>query len=231
MLMRLGVRAIKIASSDITNVPLVSAAAAGGTPLLLSTGAAEIEEIDAAVELLEKAGARDRLVLLHCVSSYPTRESDANLRRIAAMAARYRRPVGFSDHTTSIEIGGIAAAAGAVLLEKHITLDRRQAGPDHSFSLEPEQFAEYVAGVRKVEAMLGHGRFGCLDVERDVRRLARPSVVAAEPIAAGQRIRRHVLAIKRPGTGIAPADLERVVDRIAAVDIAADTPIGWEMLR
>jgi len=231
MLTRLGVRAIKIASSDITNAPLLSAAEASGTALVVSTGAAEIEEVDAAVALLDKMGARDRLVLLHCVSSYPTRESDANLRRIRAMAARYRRPVGFSDHTTSIEIGGIAAAAGAVLLEKHITLDRRQAGPDHPFSLEPEQFAEYVAGVREAEAILGHGRFGCLDAEREVRRLARSSVVTSEPIAAGQRIRREMLTIKRPGTGIAPADLERVVNRVAVVDIAADTLLGWEMIR
>jgi sialic acid synthase SpsE len=212
-------------------VPLLAAAAATGLPLLISTGAAEIAEVDAAVELLEQHAARDRVVLLHCVSSYPTRESDVNLRRVAAMAARFRRPAGFSDHTTSTEIGGLAAAAGAVLLEKHITLDRRRAGPDHSFSLEPEPFARYVAGVRNAECMLGRGQFGVLDVEQEVRRLARSSVVAAAAIAAGQRVRRDMLTIKRPGSGIAPAELEHVVDRIAAVDIPADTPVCWEMLR
>jgi len=231
MLVDLGVRAIKIASPDLVNVPLLLAAADTNLPILASTGAADAAEIDAAVALLEERGARDRLVLLHCVSSYPTREKDVNLRRIRALAARYHRPVGFSDHTTSVQIGAVAVAGGAVVLEKHFTLDRRQTGPDHGFSLEPPDLARYIAAVRRAEVALGDPDLRVLDVEREVRRVARSSVVAAAPIACGERIAREHLTIKRPGTGIAPAALEAVVGRVAAVDIPADSVIQWEMLR
>lgn len=231
MLVDLGVRAVKIASPDLANEPLLGAAAATGLPLLLSTGAAEPDEIGRAIDVLASRGARERLILLHCVSSYPTREADAHLRRIRTLAACFGRPTGFSDHTTSVEIGALAVAAGAAVLEKHLTLDRRLPGPDQAFSLEPASFAEYVAGVRRAETALGSGVLGVLDAEREVRRLSRRSVVAAVPIACGERIGAAQLAIKRPGTGIAPADLERVAGRVAAVDIPPDTLIQWEMLR
>jgi N,N'-diacetyllegionaminate synthase len=231
MLVDLGARAIKIASPDITNVPLLVAAAETGLPLIVSTGAAQPVEIDRAVALLDRHGARGRLVLLHCVSSYPTREADANLRRVCTLAGRYGRPAGFSDHTASIGIGALATAAGAAVLEKHFTLDRTLPGPDQSFSLEPAQLAEYIAGVRRAEAALGCGNLGLLDTEWEVRRLSRCSVVAAGFIAKGQRIDPDTLTVKRPGTGIPPADLDRVAGRIADVDIPADTLIQWEMLR
>lgn len=231
MLVDLGVRAIKIASPDITNNPLLIASAASGLPMIVSTGAAEPEEIDAAVGLIDRHGAGGRLVLLHCVSSYPTREADANLLRVRTLVARYRRPAGFSDHTTSIEIGAIAAAAGASVLEKHFTLDRTLQGPDQAFSLEPAQLAAYVAGVRRAEAALGRGKLRLLDAEREVRQLSRCSVVATWPITKGERIKRDMLTVKRPGTGIPPSELDRVAGRVANIDIPADTLIAWEMLR
>ncbi len=231
MLTDLGMRAVKIASTDITNVPLLTAAAKTGLPLLLSTGAAEPAEIGAAVHLLAELDARQRLVLLHCVSSYPACEADANLRRIRTLARQYRRPVGFSDHTTSVEMGALAVAAGAVVIEKHMTLDRRLAGPDQAFSLEPPAMAAYVAGVRRAEAALGSDTLGVLDAEREVRSIARRSIVAGAFIARGERIDRALLAFKRPGTGIPPTEIDDVIGRVAACDIPADTLIRWEMLR
>jgi sialic acid synthase SpsE len=147
------------------------------------------------------------------------------------LAKRTDRPVGFSDHTTSVETGRIAAAAGAVILEKHFTLDRTQAGPDHSFSLEPAQLAEYIAHVRATEEVLGRGELHLHASEQEVRTLARSSVVAAVMIPRGTRITAGMLTVKRPGTGIAPANLINVSGRIALGDIPADTPMTWEMVQ
>jgi len=231
MLVDLGVRAVKIASPDITNVPLLTAAAETGLPMIVSTGAAEPHEIDAMADLLDRHGARKRLVLLHCVSSYPARETDANLLRIRTLADRYGCPAGFSDHTTSVEIGAIAAAAGAAVIEKHFTLDPAQPGPDQFFSLDPAALTAYVSGIRRAEAVLGRAELRLLDVEREARRLSRCSVVAVRPIAAGAQISRAMLTGQRPGPGIPPADLDRVAGRVARVDIPADTLVQWEMLR
>lgn len=141
MLVALGVSALKIASPDIVNVPLLRAAAATGLPLIASTGAATLDEIDAAVALLTVAGARDRLSLLHCVSAYPTRPAEARLGCIRTLADRFGCPVGFSDHTDDAAFAALAVAAGARILEKHLTLDRSANGPDHFFSLEPDAMA------------------------------------------------------------------------------------------
>jgi len=231
MLIDLGARAIKIASPDLTNTPLLIAAAQTRLPIIVSTGAAEPEEIDSAVELLDRRGARNRIVLLHCVSSYPAAAADANLRRIRTLAVRYGRPVGFQRPYDLDRDRRLAAAAGAVVIEKHFTLDHGQEGPDQAFSLEPGQLAEYVAAIRRAEPMLGRGRLGLLDAEREVRNLARCSVVAAAFIGKGERIERDRLTVKRPGTGIPPMNLDGVAGRVAAVDIPADTVMQWGMLQ
>lgn len=230
MLCDLGVPAIKIASPDIVNVPLITAAAASGRPIILSTGASELAEVDAAVETLFQRGATDRLILLHCVSSYPTPPADARLRCIRTLADRFNVPVGFSDHTASADTGALAAAAGAVVLEKHLTLDRRAAGPDHFFSLEPRPFATYVAAARQAYQSLGDGVIRCSAQERQVRELARGSVVATTHIPAGKRLTSDVLAIRRPAGGIEPAQWTTLLGRVAKTDIPADTRLSWTML-
>ena len=222
--------AIKIASSDLTNTPLLEAAAETHLPLIVSTGAAKGDEIDAGIAWLRQRDAADRLILLHCVSSYPTDPCDANLRRIAVLADRFGVPTGFSDHTTGIETGALAVAAGAVMIEKHFTLNRSQAGPDHSFSLEPDELAAYIRNIRLAEQMLGSGGLDCADCENDVRRLSRASVVAAVDIAAGQVLRPHMLVVKRPAGGIEPAHLHELIGLTTAQDIPADTPLTWEMV-
>jgi len=225
------VAAIKIASTDLTNGPLLDAAMATGLPLIVSTGAATAEEIGENVERLVRGGAKERLVLLHCVSCYPTRVDAVNLRAMRALRRRFGVPVGLSDHTTSAEMGGWAVATGACLLEKHFTLDRAAAGPDHAMSLTPLELKEYVRHVRQVESALGSGTLGMSEAEAGVREVARKSVVAAVFISAGTRITSDMLALKRPGTGIAPDQLPSLIGREAVTDIPGDAVLSWQMVR
>jgi N-acetylneuraminate synthase/N,N'-diacetyllegionaminate synthase len=229
-LRRLRVRAIKIASTDLNHTPLLRRVAATRLPLIVSTGAATEEEIADAAALLGELGVEERLVLLHCVSAYPTPLEHANLRRIRALHAAFGVPVGFSDHTTSTQTGAWAVATGACVLEKHFTLDRSAPGPDHAHSLDPAGLRDYIRAVRRIESALGSGGIDCSDIEAEVRTVARKSVVAARRVPAGTVLTAEMLAIKRPGGGIEPGQLERLVGRRIARDIPADTVLTWDML-
>lgn len=228
---KLGSPAIKIASTDLTNLPLLDHAAGTGLPLIVSTGAATAAEIDTQVTVLLEKGLAGRLVLMHCVSAYPTPVDAANLGAIAALARRCAVPVGFSDHTTRVDTGAWAVAAGACVLEKHFTLDRSAAGPDHAVSLEPDELAAYIRGARQAAAALGSGAYGMSEIESEVRRVARRSVVAARDIPAGTPLTPDLLTLKRPGTGIRPEDVARLLGRAAATDIPADTVLAWDMVQ
>jgi len=230
LLVDLGMPALKLASSDLTNLPLLRAAGASGLPLILSTGAAELNEADAAVAELTQLGARHRTILLHCVSRYPTLPEECNLAAIGALRTRYALPVGFSDHTPEAATGALAVAAGAVVLEKHLTLDRGAAGPDHFFSLTPTLFAEYVRLARAAYRARGDGRIVCTESQREIRRLARGSIVAAVDLPAGSRLSADNLTVRRPGGGIDPLHWDRVVGRSAARPIPAGAPIDWAHL-
>ena len=227
----LEVQAIKIASTDLNNVPLLRRAADTGLPLIVSTGASLPEEIGAAVRRLRSWGAGDRLLLLHCISGYPAPLEAANLRAIATLRRKYRVPSGFSDHTESTEAAGWAVAVGACVLEKHFTLDRQARGPDHAMSLDPGQLAAYVATARAAEAALGSGTLGMSALEADVRAVARKSLVAAQSIPANTVFTAALLTVKRPGGGIPPDQLDAVLGRHAAGDIAADTVLTWDLIR
>ena len=230
-LQNLGVGAIKIASTDLTNDSLLAAAAATELPLIVSTGASSEDEIRSGVGWLWRQGARDRLILLHCISCYPTPIEALNLRAIATLQRCFGVPCGLSDHTTSTQTGSWAVAAGACLLEKHFTLDPTAKGPDHAMSLSPHQLAEYVATVRTAEAALGNGQLGMTDLEAEVARVARRSVVAASDIPAGTRFTAEMLTLKRPGTGIGSGEIDELIGRRASVDIAQDTTLKWDMVR
>jgi sialic acid synthase SpsE len=218
--------AYKTASPDIVNRPLLETLAATGKPMIVSTGASTLDEVVRAVGWLDSA--RDRLAFLQCVSSYPAPE--AALGGIAAITDATGMPVGYSDHTESIETGSHAVGAGAVLLERHLTYDRRARGPDHAASLEPSAFAEYARAARKAAHRPVSGSKVVLDCERDVRTVSRQSVVSVGPIAAGTTITRQHLTIKRPGTGILACRLDEVVGRVAARAIEGDVPIVEEDL-
>ncbi|MGE4552508.1 MAG: N-acetylneuraminate synthase family protein [Desulfovibrionaceae bacterium] len=224
LLVELGSPFIKIPSGEITNLPLLRRTGAAGLPVILSTGMADEAEIGRALEAL--AGAR-QVMLLHCVSAYPSDWSEANLRAIPALAARFGLPVGFSDHSQDDRLAIAAVALGAACVEKHITLDRGMEGGDHLASLEPGDFGRMVAAIRALGPALGDGVVRCMPSEKNVRAVARKSLVAARPIARGQVLRKSDLACKRPGTGISPAQSHELVGRIAARDIAPDEILAW----
>lgn len=229
MLRALGVARLKLGSGELTHRALVQHAAATGLPLLLSTGMATLDEIRAAVGWARSArGSTDGLTLLHCTSAYPAADEDLNLRAIATMRETFSLPIGYSDHSRGIAAAPAAVALGACAIEKHITLDRAMRGPDHAASLEATEFAAMVRAIRATSAMLGDGRKVPAPAERDTARVARRSVVAACDIAAGQAIEARMLAFRRPATGLAPADSDRLLGRIARVPVAAGHLLSWE---
>jgi N,N'-diacetyllegionaminate synthase len=231
MLVRLGVARIKLSSGELTHRALVERAAAARLPLLVSTGMATMEEIREALDWI--AGARGGLggvTVLHCTSAYPAPDAALNLNAIRSMARDLGIAIGYSDHSLGIEAALAASALGAVVIEKHLTLDRSLPGPDHSASLEPAEFAQMVSGIRRVSAMLGDGVKAPTVQEQDTARVARRSIVAAVEIPAGTRIGEDMLACRRPATGIAPRELSRVVGRVARTSISAGTALQWDHL-
>ena len=245
----------KTASPDIIHRPLLEALAATGRPLIVSTGAASLDEVTRAVEWLKDAHRASRLAVLQCVSSYPTPRERAALGGIAALQQVFDGPVGYSDHTPDRFTGASAVAMGACVLEKHLTYDTRAQGPDHAASLDPAEFAVYVAAAKndwgRAEPHMAYDVFAAelrsatdrrslaidhpivkavAPIEQDVRSVSRQSVVAARAIGAGEALTREALTFKRPGTGIEPFRLAEVVGRRAARAIAADSPITVEDL-
>lgn len=227
---RAGCAAVKLASTDLVDVSLLERACGSTLPLIVSTGAADEAEIAEAVQRIRGWGAKDRLVLLHCVSAYPTATGDANLRAMGTLASRFSTVVGYSDHTESTATGGLAVCAGASVLEKHFTLDRTADGPDHAMSLEPAELAEYVRSAREAQAALGSGDLAVQAIEEEVRRLGRKTVVARRDILAREKLTTEMLTAKRAGTGLSPATMAELIGRRTLVPIAADTPLAWEMV-
>lgn len=222
--------AVKVASTDLNNWPLLRRLVAFQRPLLVSTGAATLDEIAGTVAWLQEWQAFDRTVLLHCVSSYPTPLPAANLAAIARLHDHFTMLVGYSDHTRSVETGGWAAMLGARVIEKHFTLDTSAPGPDHAMSLNPSGLAVYVAAIRAAHIAAGNGHLGFQPLEDDVRRVSRKSIVAARELTAGTRLTDADLAVKRPAGGIAPADWPRVIGRTLKRRLSADAPLQWDLL-
>jgi sialic acid synthase SpsE len=228
-LKRLGVRRLKISSGDVTNLPMLEVVGALGLPVILSTGMADLDEVDAAVATLRAAGLTD-LVLLQCVSNYPADPALTNLRAMDTLARRFGVPVGLSDHSPGLTVAIAAAARGAACIEKHFTLDRSLPGPDQQASLTPPELAALVRAVREVESALGDGVKRPVPSELPIRLVARKSLVAGRDLPAGTVLRREDLVILRPGTGLPPSALPRVLGRRTARAVSADTPLTEDML-
>lgn len=220
--------AIKIASPDLVNLPLLRRCAQTRRPLLVSTGAATLDEIDAAVSWLCEWNAR--FALLHCVSAYPVEPQSANLCWIGELASRYGVPVGYSDHADDLMAGALAVGNGACVIEKHLTYDRSASGPDHAASADPQQFARYVSMIRGAEQLRGRPGRHVLDCERDVRTVSRQSLVLRRDIPAGRPIGSEDLVVQRPGTGIPASQEPAVIGRIVRSSLPAGTLLRWEML-
>jgi N,N'-diacetyllegionaminate synthase len=225
----LGVPMFKVPSGEITNLPLLRHIAIKGLPIILSTGMSTLDEVAAALAAMR--GVADvPVALLHCLSAYPAPVADVNLRAMDGLRERFGCPTGLSDHTLGLEIALAAVARGAQIVEKHLTLDKTLPGPDHRASLEPAEMAALVRGIRNVEAALGDGAKRPMPSELDTRRVARKSLVAARAIRAGEQLVKDAVAIKRPGTGVSPAELERALGRRVRRDLAADDVIEWTAL-
>jgi len=216
-----GCDAIKLASPDLVNRPLVEEVIGTGLPMIVSSGAATMDEIARTADWL--GDVVERTVLLHCVSSYPTPEDAATLGAIQVLRHAWpEMAVGYSDHTTSEMTGALAVAAGACFLEKHLTHDRAAAGPDHAASLEPGQFAEYVKLAAKGYAMRGAYVKQVQPMEREVRLQTRQSVVLTRALPAGTVLNPAHLTVKRPGTGIPAEGLRDMVGRTLVAALPAD---------
>lgn len=235
--------AYKTASPDLVNRPLLDRLVATGRPLIVSTGAADAEEVREAISWLSPAHAR--LALLQCVAAYPTPSESAALGAMVALRRMFAGPIGYSDHTPDIDTGALAVRLHASVLEKHLTHDRAAQGPDHGASLEPDDLADYIRRARDAWANRAHAApplcdYDCrrigplaktvLPIEQDVRRVSRQSLTTTRALEAGDVITPSDLTVKRPGTGIEPSRFARVIGRTVARHVDADTPITWHDL-
>jgi N-acetylneuraminate synthase/N,N'-diacetyllegionaminate synthase len=226
---KLGVPAFKIASGEITNFPLLQYIARKKKPVILSTGMSTLGEIADALDVI-KAGGTGEIILLHCVSCYPARIQDTNLRVIETLRNAFKLPVGLSDHSPGVTIPVSAAALGACVIEKHFTLDKKLPGPDHRASLEPDELKAMVRAIRDVAGAMGNGKKRLTAEEKDVKKAARRSIVAGRDIPAGTIITEAMLAIKRPGTGIEPKRLATIIGRKTKTIIRRDELIDLRKL-
>ena len=230
LLGRLGVGAYKIGSDDAVNIPFLRYAARTGKPIILSTGMCTLQEVRESVDAIAAEG-NERLILLHAITSYPTRPENVNLAAMQTLMREFPQlDVGYSDHTLNPLACLCAAAMGARVLERHFTYDKAAEGPDHALSADPAEMKWLVDAVRSFEVMRGSGVKCPADSERATRINNRKSVVLVHPVRAGVRLASADLAVKRPGTGIAPALLEQVIGRAVRSDMEADAVLTWDDL-
>lgn len=223
----LGAERFKIPSGEITNLPYLRHVGTFAKPIILSTGMATLSEVEAALEVLETNGTpRTQITVLHCNTEYPTPMVDVNLRAMCSIRDVSGVAVGYSDHTLGIEVPIAAVALGATVIEKHLTLNRDSAGPDHKASLEPHEFAAMVRAIRNIEQAMGDGVKRPSQSEVMNKPIARKSLVASKPIRAGEYFTFENVTAKRPGTGISPMLWDQVMGLTAARDFAVDELIS-----
>ena len=220
---------LKIGSPDIINLPLLKHIAGWKLPIILSTGMSNIDEVKEAVDTIKKQG-NNQIVLLHCVSNYPTNHEDVNLRSMLTLGKKFNLPVGFSDHTLGDEIAIAAVAMGASVIEKHITLDKNMIGPDHQASMEPDSFKTMIDRIRNIEMSLGDGVKKIRPSEEEMRLKARRSLVAARNIRKGEILTSEMIGIKKPYTGIAPKYFDEIIGLKIKNDLEEDQPITWKIV-
>lgn len=231
LLAGLGLRIFKIPSGEITNLPYLKKIGALNKRIILSTGMADLKEIKKALDVLMAAGAtKQNITILHCNTAYPASQEDANLKAMYSIKKAFNVKVGYSDHTLGTEISIAAAALGASVIEKHFTLDKDMEGPDHKASIEPNELKIMVKGIRNVEKALGDGIKKPTSKEKKIKKVVRKSIVTKIDILKGSIIKENMLCIKRPGTGIPPLFLNRVIRRKAKINIAKDRLIKFKDL-
>jgi len=225
----LGIDAVKVASGDITNLPLLRHMARANLPMILSTGMATLGEIEEAINVIVDEN-NNNIILLHCISWYPAEIHTTNLRFMETLRSAFPYPIGYSDHTLGINMSVASRAFNAVIIEKHFTLDSSAFGPDHSASIEPNELAVLVNGIREVELGMGSTQRVFSQHEIRQRLVHRKSIVVKDYIRSGDTISADNVAIKRPGTGIKPKHLDDIIGRKVLVDCSPETVLKWEHL-
>ena len=223
LLRKLGLTIFKVPSGEITNLPYLRKIGGLKKRVLISTGMSDMKEIDDALNILVKAGTKKKdITVLHCNTEYPTPVEDVNLLALQMIKNAFQVRVGYSDHTTGIEIPVAAVALGAEVIEKHFTLDKKMKGPDHKASLEPYEFGTMVKAIRNIERALGNKKKVPTKSELKNRPIARKSIVATHGIKKGEQFTEKNLTVKRPGTGISPMKWDRVIGKTAKKDFTKD---------
>lgn len=218
----------KVPSGELTNIPFLRRLGSLRGKIVLSTGMGVLAEIEQALDVLERAGTcHDDITVLHCTTEYPTAWADVNLRAMETIARAFQVKIGYSDHTPGIEVATAAVALGASMIEKHFTLDKNLPGPDHKASLDPRELTAMVSAIRNIELALGSGRKQPTEVERKTMAVARKSLVAARRILKGEIFSLDSFAIKRPGSGLAPAMMDHLLGRPASRDFEPDELIEF----
>ena len=224
----LGAPAYKIASPELVDLALIRQVARTGKPVILSTGAATLEEIDEAVKTAREAGATE-LVVLHCTAAYPAPPEEANLATITALAKRFNVVAGLSDHTLGTAVAALAVGLGASFIEKHFTLARSDGGVDSAFSLEPQELAELVSAARTAQAATGQPTYGPTESERSVLKNRR-SLYVVKPLAKGELLTSEHIRSIRPANGLKPRYLDYVIGKRASRDLAFGEPLSAHMV-
>ncbi|MDY0129035.1 MAG: N-acetylneuraminate synthase [Methanosarcina vacuolata] len=227
----IGVPLFKIASGEITNLPLLQHIAKKNKPVILSTGMATLGEIEEALYTLLNEGLRD-IIILHCITSYPAKAEEANLNVIKTLRSCFKLPVGLSDHTLGINISLAARVLGACVIEKHFTLDNKLPGPDHGASLDPEELRALVNGIREIESAMGNGIKKPTKEEENIKKFVRKKLVACVDIPGDAIIEEGMIMLKRVGTeeGIDPKYLYDVLGKKTLQKIKKNTLIKWTMI-
>ena len=227
LLLDLGVKAIKVGSDDFTNIPLLKEYARTGLPLILSSGMADLGEVHRS---LDSVGALDGYptILLHCTSQYPTPPEDVNLLKIKTLSQAFPYiPIGFSDHTQGPLAASLALAMGAMVFEKHFTMDHDLPGPDHWFSADPDELSEWISSIRKASVMLGNGIIRPTAKEKEMRKIARRSVVALCDIEKGEILTKDNIGLKRPGDGLPAFLYEHMLGLKSSGKIRHGNLLAW----
>ncbi len=226
----LKMESIKVSSGDATNIPFLKKLATYKRPLLISTGMCSLDEIHTSVNALKEVDPELDLTLFHCTSNYPCAFDEVNLRAIKTLKQEFEIPVGYSDHTMGVEIAFAAYAMGATFIEKHFTLDKNMTGPDHKCSLSPTELEALVSGLNHLSIAMGDGIKKAMPAEESIKALVRKSVIVAKTLTAGEALTPAAVIIKRPGTGIAPADIDKIMGMRVKKDLAEGNVLSWDDL-
>lgn len=230
LLEKLNVPLYKISSGDLTNIPLLKYIAKLNKPMIISTGMANLAEVERAIEAIKETN-NDKISLLHCTSNYPTCYEDVNLKAMNTLASAFKLPTGYSDHTVGIEISVAAVAMGAKIIEKHFTLDKEMEGPDHKASLNPQELKEMVVSIRNIEKAFGDGIKRCNRNEENTKKVARKSIVASRNISKDEIISYENITFKRPENGLSPVLVDKIIGKRAICNINVDQCITFNDIK